>query len=104
MRILAIRQSIRKKHQKVQSLTLKFKSIQLESQHSIRLAFESIPVNVFTDQLADVLTTELDRVASLKTVARPSIGKPMNRFLNHEAFGAKQARRRWERHWKKAGT
>ena len=59
--------------------------------------------NGFADQMADVITGELDKAAPLKTVKRLSSGKPINRFLNHEAVVAKQERRRLERHWKKTG-
>ena len=40
----------------------------------------------------------------LKPVMRLLSGKPINRFLNHEAVVAKQERRRLERHWKKTGN
>ena len=46
--------------------------------------------NGFADQLAEVLTSELDKVASLKTVTRTSTGKRINRFLSDEAVKAKQ--------------
>ena len=59
--------------------------------------------NGFTDQLVDVLTSELDRTALLETVTRPSSGKLINRFLSEEAISAKQKCRRLKRYWKKTG-
>ena len=53
--------------------------------------------------MAEVITCELDKATPLKTVTRLSSGKPINRFLNHEAVVAKQERRRLERHGKKTG-
>lgn len=54
----------------------------------------------FTEHLVDVLTSEIDRVAPLKTVMRSSNENPINRFLNQEA---KQKYQSLERHWKKTG-
>ena len=49
------------------------------------------------DQLAALLTSDLDRVAPVKTVTRPSHGKPINGVLSQEAIAATQERRRLER-------
>ena len=59
--------------------------------------------NGFAVQLAEVLTSELDKVAPLKTITRMSTGKRINRFLSDEAVKAKQERRRLERCWKRSG-
>ena len=53
--------------------------------------------------MCKVLTSELDKVAPLKTVTRTSTGKRINRFLSDEAVGTKQERRRLERCWKGSG-
>lgn len=59
--------------------------------------------DAFSEQMFQVITGELDKVAPLKTVTRSSRGKPVNRFLSREAVAAKQLRRRLERRWKRAG-
>ena len=55
--------------------------------------------NDFADQLAEVLTSELDKVA-LKTVTRTSTEKQINQFLYDAAVKAKKERWRLERCWK----
>ena len=45
--------------------------------------------NGFANQLAEVLTSELDKVAPLKTVTHTSTGKQINRFLSDESVRAK---------------
>jgi len=57
----------------------------------------------FADQLADVVTSVLDRFAPLKTASRKAGGKSISRFLSPEAKCAKQKRRRLERKWKHTG-
>jgi exonuclease III len=57
----------------------------------------------FADQLADVITAQLNKFAPLKTVTRKAGGKPINRFLSQDAKRAKQKRRRLERCWKRTG-
>ena len=53
----------------------------------------------FAQQICDVVTQELDRVAPLKTSRRrPS--KPITKFLSPAAKSAKRKRRRLERTWK----
>ena len=53
----------------------------------------------FAQQICDVVTQELDRVAPLKTSRRrPS--KPITKFLSLAAKSAKRERRRLERTWK----
>ena len=51
----------------------------------------------YVDQLENVLTMKLGKVAPLKTVTRTSTGKPINRLLSKEAVEAKIMRRKLER-------
>ena len=56
----------------------------------------------FAEQLRDVVTEELDKVAPMKTSRRrPS--KPITKFLSPAAKTAKRKRRRLERTWKSTG-
>ena len=52
--------------------------------------------DLFTVQMEEIITAELDELAPLKTVTRKSGGKPINRFLSREASDAKRERRRLE--------
>ena len=56
-------------------------------------------VNDFCEQLASVVTRELDRVAPLK-VSSQRKSKPITRWLSPEAIKAKRTRRRLERRWR----
>ena len=56
-------------------------------------------VDDFCEQLASVVTRELDRVAPLKVSSRRK-SKPITRWLTPEAIKAKRTRRRLERRWK----
>ena len=56
-------------------------------------------VDDFCEQLASVVTRELDRVAPLKVSSRRK-SKPITRWLSPEAIKAKRTRRRLERRWR----
>ena len=59
----------------------------------------STTVDGFAQQIQDIVTEELDKVAPLKTTRRrPS--KPITKFLSPAAKSAKRERRRRERIWK----
>ena len=60
--------------------------------------------DTFSDQLCDVVSSTLEKLAPLKTVTRATSGKYINRFLSSEAIEAKQKRRRLERCWKITGA
>ena len=59
-------------------------------------------VDSFADQLADVVSEELDLVAPLKTCLRRR-SKPSIKWLSKEASDAKRERRRLEGIWKRHG-
>jgi len=61
-------------------------------------------VDAFVDQLRNVVTSTLDKLAPFCTVYRISGGSHINRFLSQEATHAKRYRRRLERSWKKTGA
>ena len=64
--------------------------------HSVLFASLATTVNAFTDQMVNVITYELDKVAPLKRCARrPS--KPIMKWLSDEAIAAKRERHRFER-------
>ena len=55
--------------------------------------------DAFADQMADIVSAELDRVAPLRTVVRRR-PNPTAKWLSLEADAAKRKRRRLERKWK----
>ena len=55
--------------------------------------------DAFADQLASVVTEELNRDAPLRTTSRRQ-SKPITRWLSKEAVAAKRERRRLENIWK----
>ena len=56
--------------------------------------------DAFLDQLRNVVTPTLDKLAPLQTVNRISGGSHINRFLSHKAIHPKRYRRKLERNWK----
>ena len=53
----------------------------------------------FSNQLADVVTTELNKLASIRYFTRRN-SKPITKWLSKEAIEAKRERRRLEKIWK----
>ena len=67
--------------------------------HSVLFASPATTVDALTDQMVDVITDELDKIAPLKRYARrPS--KPITKWLSDEAITAQRESRRFERKWK----
>ena len=59
----------------------------------------AITVDAFIDQMINIITDEIDKVAPCKRCARrPS--KPITKLLSDQAIAAKRERRKFERKWK----
>ena len=80
--------------------------VQFETNVRVSSLFTSPAENVdeYVDQLADIVTQELDRLSLVKTATRSSSGGLVNRFLTTEASDSKKERRRLKRKWKRTGN
>ena len=65
----------------------------------MRFASPATTVDSFTDQMVNIVTDELDKVAPLKRCALRQL-KPIWKWLSDEAIAAKRERRRFEGKWK----
>jgi len=97
-----------RQHQKVNFTFRRTKSVDSESFEQALYASSLFTApktsnDEFADQLADIVTAELDKVAPLHHATRSSHGRKINEFLSDTAKQAKRHRRRCERRWKRTG-